>query len=280
MSRIIQLCIFFIAFTTFFVSCKNETTFFEVKGNIANAAGKKVSLQWLTFGAKAPIVLAEDTIKPNGLFIVRTPKNEAQDIYLLKIENGPEFYLVNDVESISVKADVENYKQYTTENSTASTQLHNFLNDYSKQYPLVKEAIFINDSISKAVVTDSIKNIYQQQKNTAVSNLNSIIKSYSSNNTYPVIEAYLIAKAMATMPAYEVRTLLNNANKKFPNNQHLKVLNVLLQQANAATKKQQNIVVDTVQKDTSKRLQKDTLQKPAATDTAKKSIPKTTTNKK
>ncbi|MFX5464796.1 hypothetical protein ABTD44_20700, partial [Acinetobacter baumannii] len=78
-----------------------------------------------------------------------------EGLYLLAVENGPTVLFINDAKKITINLDEEHYKDYTTNGSSASQQLHQFLDNYKAHYESLVKAFTLVDSLQKNNAIDS-----------------------------------------------------------------------------------------------------------------------------
>jgi len=205
--------------TTVFACKPKEHGAFTVSGNIANATSDKVLLEELPFGEKQRKVIDSATLK-NGKFELRGMATE-EGLYLLSVQNGPEILLVNDAKSIRVKLDVKKYKEYTTEGSKASTQLHELFNNYEDKFVQLRTAINTYDSLVVNNAKDSILTVTRLQKEKASEGLNALLVNFVDKTESPAACLQVVGMAERSMPIEEFEALATKAAEKFKENPNL-----------------------------------------------------------
>jgi peroxiredoxin len=197
------------------IACKEKRYgAFVVAGRIEHSPSQKVYLEELPFGGEQPVVLDSTTLKPNGNFELRALGKE-EGLYMVAIEKGPEVLIINDNKSIKLRLDIQNYKSYTTEGSVATAALHEFLENYSKQFASFVENYMKADSLEKIKASDSIVTVINLQKDEQLKKLNSLITSTASNSPSPALRFFVIGKAFKTMPPEDIKKLTDASCEKF-----------------------------------------------------------------
>ena len=198
-------------------SCKNKSNYFEIKGKILHAKGTKLSLKQLVIGNQNPVLLDTALINKDGSFDLKTFMPFDQALFVLSIDKGPDVYLINDVPSINLNLDIDHYKQYVVEGSPSSKELHSFLDAYSTNYQTVVEKVTAYDSIQKTEASDSIVQLYKDDKDRALKTVNDLISANVQASLNPALKSYLLAKAFATMDKESIAKLLTATKEQYKN---------------------------------------------------------------
>ena len=167
---------------------------FVIAGKISNSNSGKVLLEELPFGGENPVVLDSATLQKSGTFELRALGKE-EGIYAISFENGPEVLIINDTKNIKLRLDANNYKSYTTENSPASTSLHQFLETYSTQFGNVATAFTLADSLEKTNASDSSITVANLQKQELLKTLNTYITNFINTASSPALCYYALGKS-------------------------------------------------------------------------------------
>jgi hypothetical protein len=194
----------------------NRTGLFTVSGKVLHAPGNKLLLEELPFGGKNPIVVDSIAIRKDSSFELKSIAKE-EGLYQLVIQDGPAILLINDASNVQVTLDIDNYKAYTTKGSEASTQLHEFLDTYSKEYQNLLTDIKQNDSIQVAKTTDSIRTVIAQQKDNQLQKINELVSNTVTNSNSAALDYYLLGKSFATMQPAGIKKLSDEAATRFTN---------------------------------------------------------------
>lgn len=205
--------------TTVFACKPKEHGAFTVSGIITNAPTDKVLLEELPFGEKQRRVIDSGTLK-NGKFELRGMAKE-ESLYLLSVQNGPEILLVNDTKSIRVKMDVNNFKNYTTEGSKASTELHELFTDYDIRFSRLRDAINHLDSLVVSKANDSVLVVNRLQKEKEMQGLNGLLTSFVDKTESPAACLQVIGMAQRTMTVEDFEAMVVKASLKFKENPNL-----------------------------------------------------------
>ena len=219
-----------IALIVTFTSCKNKSNYFEIKGKILHAKGTKLSLKQLIIGNQNPVLLDTTMINKDGSFDLKTFMPFDQALFVLSIEKGPDVYLINDVSSIDLNVDLDHYKQYTVEGSPSSKELHNFLEAYSTNYTTVVEKVSAYESIQKTEASDSVVQIYKDDKDAALKKINQLLTVSIQQSINPALKSYLLAKAFATMDKEGIAKLLTATKEQYKNYTPINFLDKIITQ--------------------------------------------------
>lgn len=224
MMKYMKKILIIIGLVTLISACSNKRKVFVVSGKITNSASKKVYLQYLVWGAERPIVVDSTSLQKDGSFTLSTAYGNEESMYELVIQNAPSVLLINDNEKVFLNLDLNNYKNYITNSSDASTSLHTFLNSYSTEYPKLIGLIQQLDTIQNKPISDSIKTVVRLEKENQLQKVNGVITTAFKNTTSPALQYYLIAKAFATLPLPQIQQLNSVAIGQHPNHSGLAFL--------------------------------------------------------
>jgi len=211
-------------------SCKNKSNYLEIKGKILHAKGTKLSLKQLVIGNQNPVLLDTALINKDGSFDLKTFMPFDQALFVLSIDKGPDVYLINDVPSINLNLDIDHYKQYVVEGSPSSNELHSFLDAYSTNYQTVVEKVTAYDSIQKTEASDSIVQLYKDDKDRALKTVNDLISANVQASLNPALKSYLLAKAFATMDKESIAKLLTATKEQYKNYTPINFLDKIITQ--------------------------------------------------
>ena len=210
-------------------SCKNKSNYFEIKGKILHEKGTKLSLKQLVIGNQNPVLLDTARINKDGSFDLKTFMPFDQALFVLSIEKGPDVYLINDVPNIDLNVDVDHYKQYIVEGSPSSKELHSFLDAYSTNYKNVVEKVSAYDSIQKTETSDSIVQIYKDEKDAALKTVNQLLTVNIQQSLNPALKSYL-ATAFVTMDKESIAKLLTATKEQYKNYTPINLLDKIITQ--------------------------------------------------
>ena len=209
---------------------------FVVAGKIDNTTAEKIFLEELPFGGENPVVLDSATLNKRGTFELRALGKE-EGLYMIAVQNGPEVLIINDNKSIKLRLDVNNYKAYTTEGSEATTSLHQFLENYGKEFTDVANAFMMADSLDKSNVTDSVRTVAQLQKDNQLKKFNSFLTDFINNTASPALRYYAIGKSFKTMQPEDIKKLTDASVEKFKDHSGLAKLKGIIDMQIAADPK-------------------------------------------
>lgn len=214
-----------ISFINIVTACNDKHRLFEVSGKITNTSAKKVYLQYLVWGAAQPIVVDSMSLQKDGNFELSTAYGKEESMYELVFDTATSLLLINDNEKVFVNIDRNNFKKYIINGSTASSNLHEFLNNYSMVYPTMLATNQRFDTIANEKnIGDSIKTVVRLEKDRQLQKINTIITNAFKNTNSPALQYYLIAKAFATAPLQQIQQLNTVAIGQHPNHSGLAFL--------------------------------------------------------
>ena len=200
---------------------------FTVSGKIEHAPAKKIFLQELPLGGEQPVVLDSVTLASNGTFTLRAMGKE-EALYRLVIENGPDVLLVNDGKSIKVTLDVNNYRAYTLDGSTASQSLHDLFEDYRKKDSLLYVTFMKIDTLQKTGTDDSTLSLIRSKRDIQIKQMNGQVTDFINQSQSPAARYYALNMAMRTMAQEDVLVLATASADKFKEHSGLARIKSLL----------------------------------------------------
>ena len=231
-----RLLIAAITCSLFTLACQEKKNGpFVVTGNISNAPGKKVLLMEIPYSSPEPIVLDSTTLGEKGSFTLRANAKE-EGIYRLALENGPDVILINDGKTIRINMDVNDYANYTVEESPATKSLQDLFHVYRKDDSAMLTIFKQLDTLQKQPGNDSVVAVVKQQRDAGLKTMNNDIRKFINESTSAAATFYAIGLASRTMPPEELKPLVDAASVKF--NEHsgiARVKSLLTQQVATKT---------------------------------------------
>jgi peroxiredoxin len=188
---------------------------FVVAGKIENAGTQKIALQELPFTGEQPVILDSTTLKNDGTFELRAMAKE-EGLYRLVLESRNEILLVNDGNSIKVRLDLNNYRNYTVEGSEASNQLHTLMENL-----LNKDSVFYAqkqqfDSTYAGNSNDSLSQILNARRDAVLSERRQMLSTFINRSQSPAAICYALGQYDAYMPVTELKGITDAAAARFP----------------------------------------------------------------
>lgn len=233
MKKIILLC-----FTSaiLFSCAEKKHGPFVVSGRLLNAAEQKIYLQEIPFAGEQPVVLDSATVKKSGTFELRSHAKE-EGLYRLQLEKGPAILVVNDSKNIRLKIDMAHFRMYEVEGSTATSSLHELMENYHGYDSLLYNAFGTLDSLQKQNANDSILTVASLKRDQQVNAINSFISDFIKKSPSPAVRYYAIGLASRTMKTEDLKNLAVLSADAFKEHDGLSKLKSMLtvQAANAAT---------------------------------------------
>ncbi|MBC7652643.1 MAG: DUF4369 domain-containing protein, partial [Deinococcales bacterium] len=226
------------------------------------------------------------SLQKDGSFILSTAYGKEESMYELLFDNKASILLINDNDKIFINIDNNNFKSYVVNGSKASSDMHNFLNNYSTIYPqligLSQRIDTINNELGS---NDSVKTVAKLTKDHLLQKVNTNITNAFKNTNSPALQYYLIAKAFVTMPLAKIQELATIACEQHNTHSGLAFIKSIVYKqtekekaATVAIEKRLKDSLSTIQKDSAiKKLQQDSLPKKTimrSTITIKDTLPK------
>ncbi len=188
---------------------------FVVAGIIANAPEQKIFLEEIPFNGEQPIVLDSTTLKKSGKFELRAMARE-EGLYRIVMEKGNAVLFINDGNNLRLRLDANNYRKYTIEGSTASSQLHDLL---EKLYTTDSAFFSVQkqkDSLLLSVQSDSIVTVLNGRSQQLVEKRRKLLDTYIKKTNSPAGICYAIGQYDQLTPATHLKQLLDEAGNRFP----------------------------------------------------------------
>lgn len=266
-SNIMKKLIIILTLISIVTACNNKRKLFEVSGKITNTSAKKVYLQYLVWGAESPIVVDSMSLQKDGSFILSTAYGNEESIYELTFDTTASVLLINDNSKVFVNIDKNNFKKYVVNGSKASTDLHEFLDNYSTTFSAFVATSLRLDTIANEKPTDSVLTVVKLEKEQQLQKVNTTITNAFKNTASPALRYYLIAKSFATMPISQTQELSTVASSQQPNHSGLAFIKSIVTKevekqkniALAIEKQKRDSILKTTIIDSNKQIVKDTL---------------------
>ncbi|HEX8356406.1 MAG TPA: TlpA disulfide reductase family protein [Segetibacter sp.] len=207
---------YLIAFVVVAASCRQKKHgAFVVSGVIENAPGRKLTLMETPYASAQPVILDSTFLTSKGSFTLKGRANE-EGIFRLVIENGPDVILINDNNELTLRLDVNDYRNYKVEGSPASESLHHLFENYRYKDSIILSTFKKIDSIRATPGQDSVVEVYQTRNDLEIAGLNSLLKEFIQSSGSPAAAFYALGMASQTIPTEELKTIVDASAKKFP----------------------------------------------------------------
>lgn len=208
----------------------------EVKGNVTNIAqvselypkaiedGKiTLMLYEIPFGGEMPPVQLDSvTIPENAKEFTLKGKGAAGGLFNVIIKNGPMAPIVYDASPVTLNIDFAGKEKfYTVSGSNATSQLRDFLFNYSDYRGEINKAMIALDSLKRFSTSDSVLIIATNKKNDAVKNLNNFLKKSLNEIEQPVVATFALGRSAETMEQKDFEAELGRLTQKFPKDANL-----------------------------------------------------------
>ena len=217
-------------------SCnQNSQEDYTVKGSIKNnPTATTVYLEEATPAQAQPLVVDSATIEKDGDFKLQTlSKGEA--LYSLRLNNNryPFASFINDTETITIDADFSKPQDpYTVKGSPASQSLKDYLSNIGTRLDALHQIRFPADTLSYTKPQrDSLRQVVQSKVAEGRNGLKSYVTNFINNSNNATLALYALSsfQSIAGNPAFgleplaeaDVKTIIDNAVKKFPGNASL-----------------------------------------------------------
>ncbi len=228
-----------------FSACNNNgQEAYTVKGSIKNSNATTIYLEEATPTQAQPVIVDSATIEKDGDFELETlSKGEA--LYSLRLGNNryPFASFINDSESITINADFSNPQDpYTVKGSLASEALKDYLSNLGSRLDALHQIKFPADTMSYTrPQRDSIRAATVARVNEGRNGLKGYVTSFIAGSNNATLSLYALSsfQSLAGNPSFglepltepEVKTIVDNAVKKFPGNAALASIQQSLQGA-------------------------------------------------
>lgn len=208
---------------------------YTVKGNIKNNTATTVYLEEATPAQAQPLIVDSATISGRGDFELSTlSKGEA--LYSLRLNNNryPFASFINDTEEITVQADFANPQSpYTVKGSPTSQALKDFLSTIGSKLDAMQDIRYPADTLSyKRPQRDSIRASVMGKATVARTDVKNYVTNFIGGSNNATLSLYALSsyQSLAGNPGFglesladaEVKTIVDNAAKKFPDHAALK----------------------------------------------------------
>lgn len=217
---------------------KEEHNGFEVSGKVLNLKGQKVLLEKIGFAEPNMVVEDSTTLGDDGSFHMKSLSKE-EGIYRLMVLPDVQFIFVNDNDKIDVEINPKDIQHPIVRNSEATTELYNFLQNYSLQDSAIlkltdKAHTLMNSKTPLTKVQDSLLDSYDLQKNNMIQSLNMTTSNFIKQAKSPGVVAFVLAQASMSMDQGQVLELAEDAKKRFSDNKTLMQFYSILKQTPTA----------------------------------------------
>jgi peroxiredoxin len=207
---------FVLAFLIILAACgPKKYGAFVIGGKIENTPQQLIALEEIPFTGEQPVIIDSTTLKKNGSFELRGVANE-EGLYRLVLATGQELLLVNDAPNIRVRVDINNFRKYTIEGSTASTDLHTLLETL-----FVKDSSFLAfmknaDSLSAGFMSDSMQIVTTGKREQALQERRKILTTFIRKSKSPAAICYALGQFDEFLPTAELKKITDDAASRFP----------------------------------------------------------------
>lgn len=193
---------------------------FVVVGRVENANEEKIALQEIPFSGEQPVTLDSTTLKKDGTFELRALAKE-EGLYRLLLNSGQQVLLVNDGNSIKVRLDLNNFRSYTVQGSTASNQLHQLMEGL-----YTKDSVFYtlrntSDSSVSAALRDSLSVVNADKRTKLLNERREMLNNFISKSNSPAAICYALGMYDAGMPVTALESITRNAAARYPDHSGL-----------------------------------------------------------
>jgi peroxiredoxin len=218
------------AFSILLYACnQNAQNEYSVRGRLANATASAVYLEEAAPQAAQPVIVDSSVIQKDGTYALSALAKE-ETIYSLRLAGNrfPFVSFINDSKEITIDADFKNAGDlYTIKGSESSQALKTFLYDLGKKINDLKSVAYTGDSIGlKRSQRDSIIRAVNNQRTTAIADIKQEASDFMASVKSAPLLVYALSsyQSIASNPAFgilpftdeEVKTIINDGTKRFP----------------------------------------------------------------
>lgn len=237
MKRVVLICS--LLSVAFLQSCNNkEKGAFEVSGTVKGVSNSPIVLQSIPMTGEAPTVLDSVTIE-DGAFKLKGLGME-EGLYQVSLPSGVAVLVVNDKSDITVTIDPENKKEfYTVSGSPASESLRDFVFGYTSRQEAIQAVFMQADSLHKAGAPDSSIMAAMQSRDAALQGFNQYAKDYIKTENNATAALFALGIASRGLQMEEIKTMLEDLEKKHPTHAGVKNTKTMLDNQIAAAEKRE-----------------------------------------
>ncbi len=209
---------------------------FVIKGQLKNAPATLIYLEQISYDNMPPQVVDSCTIV-NGSFQLKGNATEESLLQLRfpNLENGPLLFVINDEETIQFSGDWNDMRKLRFTKSAASERLRSFVDSLAATQ---QKVVLLNQELEQATgMSDSVKNIKQQNLNQLVESFRSYVKQTALQDQSPMVSMF--ATTLNTgKDVSENEALFNQLIKRFPKHAGIQVVVNQFRESLATAKKQ------------------------------------------
>lgn len=205
-------CLFVIMSALSLASCK-EKKFgaFVIAGKVENVAEQKIYLEEIPFTGESPVILDSATLKKSGTFELRSMAKE-ESLFGLVVNNKLLVLFINDENNIRVRLDVNNFRGYTIEGSTASEQLHELLQKLWTTDSTYASVLREQDSLA----SDSLRTVLNLKLTQTLEKRRNLLDVFIKKTNSPAAICYAVGMYDPGVDASHKKELLDAAAARFP----------------------------------------------------------------
>lgn len=221
-----------------FMSCDNKSGggSFTVNGKLLNAVADSVYLEQVSYESALSKRLDSAKLHPDGTFSLKG-NSAQQNLFFIGFKDNPAVIFVNDSKDIKINADLNGFHYPEVTGSDASKELYAFVKDFWKKDSLLSITYYQLDTIAGETLKDTgfinqIQQRYMQQLN----DLSNVVRSYINASKNPAVIYFALTKAKGVLSPEELKSLAENASKRYPEHGGLiGFKTILAQQMNPAS---------------------------------------------
>jgi peroxiredoxin len=184
----------------------------------------RVYLEEIVYGKdQAPLIIDSAKLSGSTGSVELTGKGGKEGIYELVFgDNVQALPLVNDVQHISIQADLSKKNDfYTVSSSEASKQLKELLNSVGRKNNEIEKSFAILDSLKQSNAGDSVLIPATEAKNNAILQLNDYLKGFIKTTPNGTLGFLALSWASRSFSPSELDTAMKSLKGKFPDNTFL-----------------------------------------------------------
>jgi peroxiredoxin len=203
------------------LSYTNANKLAEANPGFPGTGAVWVYLEEIVYGKdQAPVIVDSAKLSASAGNIELTGREAKEGIYELVFgQNALALPLINDVQEISIQADLSKKSDfYTVTGSDASKQLEELLDNVGRKNNEIERSFNRLDSLKKANAGDSLLLSANAEKDKSISQLNDYLKNFMQSTNNATLAFLSLSWASRSFSPEQLDTALKNLKVKFPGN--------------------------------------------------------------
>lgn len=211
--------------TVLAIGCQQSSgDYWEIKGQIKNAAGQKIMLAELPYASMNRVVVDSTVADSLGRFSLQTLQGEER-MHQLFVQDGPGFLLINDESSINFSANESSPENFTIKGSPATESIRQLYLEFMPAYQQAQEASAKAQAIiENKEAKDSIINVVLQNRDRQQQALEGVFARFFASQENATAYFFALGMSKNFLPTATWQKYLATARKNWPTHEGLLLL--------------------------------------------------------